>query len=324
MSTAVRRTMRIRIGWLEVGATLPGNTAGRVAGSGFYRSVVRPIRMALHRVWRTNQTAGSPELPVPNLAVPREAQPELRMLIQNVNQVRWYHTIDLGQGVVTPGFMDHRQHVDRYQLPASLQGLRCLDVATWDGFWAFEMERRGAAEVVALDVASLRDCDIPLRRLPELKDGFDTVALGEGFRLAHEALHSKVKRVVCNVYDLSPERLGRFDFIFISDLLIHLRNPQLALERVASVCRGRVVLADIYNPDLERYDTCVTEFRGGEGPLLWWSPNTRTLVRMLEVAGLQEIQEIGRLGLGSTQSTGHLDRVVLTGRAPQTAAQAAG
>ena len=34
----------------------------------------------------------------------------------------WYHTIDLGDGVVTKGMFDHRPVVDRYMLPADLSG----------------------------------------------------------------------------------------------------------------------------------------------------------------------------------------------------------
>src|ERR1700730_10047735 len=62
-----------------------------------------------------------------------------------IHDVDWYHTLDLGNGVVTPGFVDHREQVAQHQFPASLAGKRCLDVATFDGFWAFEMEKRGAA-----------------------------------------------------------------------------------------------------------------------------------------------------------------------------------
>src|SRR5438105_15264493 len=64
----------------------------------------------------------------------------------------WYHTIELAPEVVTPGWFDTRGIVDELPFPATLKGKRCLDVATFDGFWAFEMERRGAAEVHAIHV----------------------------------------------------------------------------------------------------------------------------------------------------------------------------
>ena len=86
---------------------------------------------------------------------------------------------------------DLRHQVGRYGLPDRLDGLRVLDVGTWDGFWAFEMERRGA-EVVALDLDDERDLDWPPRRRPASSP---SAPRGAGFRLAHEILGSKVERV---------------------------------------------------------------------------------------------------------------------------------
>src|SRR3954449_5380411 len=71
----------------------------------------------------------------------------------------WYHTIELAPGVVTPGQIDHRAVVDRV-LPEDLRGKRALDVGTFDGFWAFELERRGA-EVVAIDVGAADEAQWP-------------------------------------------------------------------------------------------------------------------------------------------------------------------
>jgi tRNA (mo5U34)-methyltransferase len=73
-------------------------------------------------------------------------------LIARVNAREWYHTLELAPGVETPGFFDLRPLLREFPLPPSLAGMRCLDVGTFDGFWAFAMERRGAAEVVAIDV----------------------------------------------------------------------------------------------------------------------------------------------------------------------------
>src|ERR1700722_811980 len=104
---------------------------------------------------------------------------------------KWYHVIELGQGTVTPGWFDMRPFVGHYGLPDRLDGLRVLDVGSWDGFWAFEMERRGAAEVVALDLDDERELDWPPRRRPA-DAAFPPGPRGAGFRLAHEALGSRV------------------------------------------------------------------------------------------------------------------------------------
>src|ERR1700712_2257676 len=59
----------------------------------------------------------------------------------------WFHTFALAPGVYTPGFA--RDH--RYRIPAldaeRLQGRRVLDVGTFDGFYAYLAEARGASRV---------------------------------------------------------------------------------------------------------------------------------------------------------------------------------
>jgi tRNA (mo5U34)-methyltransferase len=72
-------------------------------------------------------------------------------LRSRVAAVRWYHTIDLGQGIVTPGIDATPFRLARLDLPTSLAGRTVLDIGAWDGFFSFEAERRGAARVVATD-----------------------------------------------------------------------------------------------------------------------------------------------------------------------------
>src|SRR5919201_205600 len=71
-----------------------------------------------------------------------EAQTSSRTdLLERARQQRWYHTLELGDGVVTDGWFDLRPYVHHYGLPERLDGVRALEVGTWDGFWAFELER---------------------------------------------------------------------------------------------------------------------------------------------------------------------------------------
>src|SRR5947209_6916182 len=109
----------------------------------------------------------------------------------------WYHTIDLAPGVATPGHIDLRRTAPRV-LPDDLSGLRALDVGTFDGFWAFELERRGA-EVTAIDVDRVDSAEWPpLSRARLEREAQDWgLQLGRGFALAAAGIGSRVKRIEC-------------------------------------------------------------------------------------------------------------------------------
>ena len=176
---------------------------------------------------------------------------EREELLEQVASVpNWYHVIDLGQGVVTPGAIDMAPYVEHYGLPERLDGRRVLDVGAANGFFSFELERRGAT-VVALDLARWEDHDWTPRYRAELHRRHDEAerALGDdllqrrGFAVAREALGSSVEKVELPVYEIAPERLGSFDLVFCGSMLMHVRDPILALQRMRSVCRGEIVAA---------------------------------------------------------------------------------
>jgi tRNA (mo5U34)-methyltransferase len=206
---------------------------------------------------------------------------------------QWYHTIELAPGVVTPGWFDTRSVVKELPFPESLEGKRCLDVATFDGFWAYEMERRGATEVHSIDVLDPAGWDWPITStdetiaaINERKEG------GRGWEVAHRALGSKVTFEERSVYDLDPEAVGKFDFVYVGSLLLHLRDPVRALERVRSVCSGQVLLVDAINLPLTLLHPRrpVADFDGNGRPW-WWKPNVAALVRIMRSAGFEPIEK---------------------------------
>jgi tRNA (mo5U34)-methyltransferase len=208
----------------------------------------------------------------------------------------WYHTIELAPGRETEGMFDLRPFVPRYGLPESLEGMRCLDIGTWDGFWAFEMERRGG-EVVGIDLDDERLLDYPPRRRPTT---FPDEPRGANFAVAKEALGSNVERRVVSIYDVTPEEIGTFDFAFCGSVLIHLRDQLLALERIAGVVRegGRFISAEAYWPRAGRLPLAVSRYRADRPKdVVFWEPNPRAWRRMLWTAGFDEVSEFGRFKL---------------------------
>ncbi|HEX8066675.1 MAG TPA: methyltransferase domain-containing protein [Thermoleophilaceae bacterium] len=212
-------------------------------------------------------------------------------LLERARARDWYHTLELAPGEVVEGFFDLRPHVARYGLPERMDGMRALDVGTWDGFWAFEMERRGA-RVVALDLDREEDLDWPPRLRPAT---FSDEPRGAGFALAREILGSSVERVSSSVYDASPSELGEFDLVLCGAVLIHLRDPLLALERIAALCRGTFVSAEPYDRLTGLLPFGVARFRGGrDAGVVFWEPSRRTWRRMLRYAGFDRVEERAR------------------------------
>jgi tRNA (mo5U34)-methyltransferase len=220
-------------------------------------------------------------------------------LRRQVGERSWYHTLELAPGVVTPGWFDTRGVLRSIPFPADLSGMRCLDIATFDGFWAFEMERRGAAEVVAVDVLDPRDFDWPDNSTADAVDAIgERKGLGEGFEIAAAALGSSVKRLERNVYDLDPAELGTFDFIYMGSLLLHLRDPIRALGCVRRVCAGSALFVDAVDAELSLLfrRRAVAGFDGMGRPW-WWKPNAAALARFIESAGFSVVEGPGRFSM---------------------------
>src|ERR1700727_2421153 len=71
-------------------------------------------------------------------------------LIREIKGREWFHTIDLGDGLLTPGNPPSELLSAPGALP-DVRGRSVLDIGAWDGKYSFEAERAGARRVVALD-----------------------------------------------------------------------------------------------------------------------------------------------------------------------------
>jgi hypothetical protein len=236
--------------------------------------------------------------PAPSVQVDTAEPPRQDAAAAIAHNAVWYHTLELAAGVITPGQIDLRKAARRL-LPDDLRGKRALDVGTFDGFWAFELERRGA-EVVAIDVAAVGDAQIPPNNREQVQREaaqFD-VELGRGFRIAAELLGSRVTRVVCDVQALTPEAIGGpVDIAFMGALLIHLRDPALGLERILGSLHPGGELYQLETTSLGlsllHPRTPVARLQTLATPFNWWCPNWAALRAYLTTAGFTEIRSRG-------------------------------
>lgn len=176
----------------------------------------------------------------------------------------WWHTIAIGKGIVTPGGWDLRPTAARMPWPASLAGLRCLDIGTMDGFWAFEMEDRGAAEVLATDLAD------PARAQ---------------FDVAVELRGSGVRYRTADVHDLDPADLGQFDLVVVGYVLQMVPDPLRALAAIRSVCRGWIIVLDTVSLPLSLLPSPLARLNARRGHLEHFVFNRAGLAQALTMAG---------------------------------------
>lgn len=205
----------------------------------------------------------------------------------------WYHTLELSPGLVTPGWFDLRPILERMPWP-EVRGKRCLDIGTYDGFLAFEMERRGAAEVVAVDISdhNLWDWPVDVRALGPQELARLAGEKGAGFAIAADALHSKVRKIEMSIYDLSPETVGKFDVVVCGSLMLHLRDPLRALEAVRSVCEGVFLSAEQVDLRLSVLSPRKPAAKLiGVGSLCqWWIPSVAGHRQMVRAGGFEILQ----------------------------------
>lgn len=229
-------------------------------------------------------------VPTPDTSAPTEPRDREALLAEALGRP-WYHTIEVAPGRFTDGTVDHRSMTPKL-LPGDLSGKRCLDVGTFDGYFAFAMEERGAGEVAAVDLETFDQAEWPPRNRPQLlADGGDAEP-GERFKIAAALRGSKVRRALTPIYEISPETVGGpFDHVVLSDLLLHVRDPVGALEAVRSVVAptGRLLVAEEVNIRLSLASPrrAAAKLQTGWTEYGWWQANVAGLWQWLHQAGFR-------------------------------------
>ena len=254
----------------------------------------------------------------------------------------WYHTVDLGDGLVTPGLHDYRRSLNEFHFPDDMSGMKVLDVGSATGFFAFEFERRGA-QVVSVELPSLDEVDrfpyqAPTQTVGKIAemtaghsayshDSFEEVFnraspdsfyhyfMDGPFRLCHSVLDSEVERRYASIYNLSKVDLGAdgFDLVFLGDLLLHTMHPLNALAAVAPLCRGTLVISQ-HMPTGFGSRPAVLYVGGdeiGADHSTWWYPNLICFRQLLRKLGFASVEVVGHNTGVSLPAGSYYDRPVL-------------
>lgn len=198
---------------------------------------------------------------------------EAKSIEEKVKLLPWFHQIDLG-ALITPGVSEIgqlRSQADIY-FRDGMAGKSVLDVGCWDGFNSFAAEKAGASRVLATDHYAWSECCWGDRRSIEL---------------AKEVLGSKIEIRDIDLADIAPQTVGSFDVVLFLGVFYHLRNPFLALENIAKVCKETLVIEthldglDVKRPAMIFYPG--TELDGDNSN--WWGPNPACVLEMVKDLG---------------------------------------
>jgi 2-polyprenyl-3-methyl-5-hydroxy-6-metoxy-1,4-benzoquinol methylase len=230
--------------------------------------------------------------------MPRTPQ-QIAELKQKVAEIQaWYHRIDLGDGIETPGHFRMADYLRYYHFPERMDGMRVLDVGASTGYFAYEFERRGAAEVIGVELPSWGDHDWTPRYRREFaqksaseKQTIDREVMRDGFTIVGQALGSRrVKRIWKTIYQLNREELGEFDLVFSGAMLMHVRDPILGIQRMRDCCKdtGRLIVSiSTTMPDAK---APIAKFVGEWNQCNWWQMSPRALDQVLECCDFTTIE----------------------------------
>jgi tRNA (mo5U34)-methyltransferase len=210
----------------------------------------------------------------------------LEQIKEIADPIRWWHTIDLGQGYVTKGRVgiDHcspKVLTKRFGIPEDMTGKSVLDIGAWDGLMSFEAEKRGASKVVAIDIYQ---------------------APGEtpdGFLAASRILGSNVELKLQSLTEHAEQQKGcaLYDVVFYFGVLYHVENPIDELKKLYNLTGEYCLIETAVSTTPELRGATAWEFLHGKenDPTNVWYPTKEGLIAALRYAGFSSVEIIYNL-----------------------------
>jgi SAM-dependent methyltransferase len=216
-------------------------------------------------------------------------------LVTNAADCIFYHTMEIpGHGLVE-GEWDLRADPATYLGNVDLRGKRVLEVGTASGFLCYYMERQGA-DVVAFDLSEEQSWDLVPYARSAYGEARERNKKGirrhnNGWWFAHRAFESRAKVVYGTVYEI-PSDIGLVDICTFCSVLLHVRDPFLALESALRLTRDTVIITELRPVDPDRvggpFLRFKPEFRKGFPPGTWWDMSPAAIQEFIGVLGFEQ------------------------------------
>ena len=223
-------------------------------------------------------------------------------VVTDIGECYFYHTMELpGYGTVE-GEWDLRKGASEYLGGVDFTGKRVLEIGTASGFLCFHMESQGA-DVVAYDLSEKESWDIvPFSQYDHHQAVLNRKAhirkINNAYWLSHRVYNSGAKMVYGTVYAI-PEKIGLVDISTFGSVLLHVRDPFLALQNALRLTRETVIVTDV----LPRRRLPLSLLGKFTGPCMrflpnfhkvapkeaWWHLSPEIIVKFIGVLGFEEV-----------------------------------
>lgn len=209
----------------------------------------------------------------------------------------FYQTVELPEFGVLNGSWDHRDTTSEYLGHVNFAKKTALDVGPANGYFSFEMEKRGAG-VTAIELGQGAEWDM----VPSPHFNWElagaarakTVSRVEkAFWFSHKILGSKVQMIYGSVYE-TPSLIDKIDIALMGNILQHLRDPFRAIEQVSKVVKETIIISEALWDDSPGFLNSVgmrliPRVEYPEIDHSWWQVSPPLVIEILKLLGLGNI-----------------------------------
>ena len=226
-----------------------------------------------------------------------------------INNCSFYHVQDLpGLSIPTKGAWDLRENVDEYLGKVNFKNKTVLELGPSTGYLTFHMEKLGG-DITSIDLdTNVQSRDVAQRVKSnwkkELKDFMtDESRRRNGFWYAHQANNSNSKLIECHINDL-PDDIGFYDISTICAVLLHLSNPFLALQKMLSHTKEKIIITEMGGyTRIKSYRNIIRNLikkfippeptmrflpNQNRAPFKWWALSPEIIVNMANILGFEK------------------------------------
>lgn len=208
---------------------------------------------------------------------------DLDKIREEIAKHNWFHSIDFGNGIVTPSHYNTKHLLEKIRLPLDLSNKEIIDLGSSDGFFSFACEQRGAKRVLAVDHCFIADKNYAGVRPPT------QAATLEKFNLAKEIFNSKVECLGADLHSVSSDTVGQFDITLFMGILYHVDNPIQVLKNTRSMTKELCIL-ETHADLLDVMESTARFYPGTPQGRHWWGPNVKCIEAWALAAGFSRAE----------------------------------